>query len=151
MFCDVGSPFFGSLSGIWWPDTGACLAREASSALWIRWPESPNEGMRFGLKIVDEWDSNSILPILMNDWCKNSLDTHVASCLRGTKTGITSSESSSEAYEKYLWWNWKKKIFIIPLLREIFRMKLWNEVVYLFIYFCVLMIGQLVASLNNLI
>ena len=66
MFCDVGSPFFGTLSGISWPDTGACLAREASSALWIRWPESPNEGIRFGLRTRDEWDSNSILPIY---WC----------------------------------------------------------------------------------
>ena len=36
----------------------------------------------------------------MIEYCKNSLETHVASCLRGTKTGITSSESSREAYEK---------------------------------------------------
>ena len=47
----------GCLSSVCWPaDWAECLARDASSARCIRWPESPKDGIRFGLRVRElDW------------------------------------------------------------------------------------------------
>lgn len=134
----------GCLSSVCWPDWTECLAREASSARCIRWPESPKDGIRFGLGVRELFtilttNGSNYQINIFTDTLESKLpfvwwgtlnvqvssttlnihytvwrNTDFASFFNGTKTGITSSETSGFACD--IIGNHQRKIKKILLL-----------------------------------